>query len=51
LNAENIGSALQGSGARFVDVNSGVESAPGVKDEAKLKRFVSALHDAATKRG
>lgn len=51
LNAENIGAALAGSGARFVDVNSGVESAPGVKDEAKLKRFVVALHEAATKRG
>ena len=51
LNAENIGPALAGSGARFVDVNSGVESAPGVKDEAKLKRFVEALHSKATKRG
>lgn len=48
LNAENIGAALKQSGARFVDVNSGVESAPGVKDEAKLKRFVVALHHAAT---
>lgn len=47
LNPENIGAALQASGARFVDVNSGVESAPGVKDEAKLKRFVVALHHAA----
>lgn len=51
LNAENIGAALIGSGARWVDVNSGVESAPGVKDEAKLKRFVDALHSAATSRG
>lgn len=48
LNPENIGEALKASGARFVDVNSGVESAPGVKDEAKLKRFVVALHQAAT---
>jgi phosphoribosylanthranilate isomerase len=48
LNPENIGDALQKSGARFVDVNSGVESAPGVKDEARLKRFVVALHQAAT---
>jgi phosphoribosylanthranilate isomerase len=31
-------------------VNSGVEAAPGVKDEAKLKRFVVALHNAATGR-
>jgi phosphoribosylanthranilate isomerase len=49
LNPENIGEALAQTGARFVDVNSGVESAPGVKDEAKLKRFVVALHRAATK--
>ena len=47
LNPENIGEALRASGAHFVDVNSGVESTPGVKDEAKLKRFVVALHHAA----
>jgi phosphoribosylanthranilate isomerase len=51
LSAENIGAALAGTGARWVDVNSGVESAPGVKDEGKLKRFVTALRQAATKRG
>lgn len=45
LNPENIGDALRRSEARFVDVNSGVESAPGVKDEAKLKRFVVRLHE------
>ena len=50
LNAENIGAALKQTGARLVDVNSGVESAPGVKDEAKLKRFVVAIHQAATAR-
>jgi phosphoribosylanthranilate isomerase len=48
LNPENIGEALKQSGARLVDVNSGVESAPGVKDEVKLKRFVVAIHNAAT---
>lgn len=50
LNPENIGAGLEQSGARFVDVNSGVERAPGVKDEAKLKAFVVALHNAAVKR-
>jgi phosphoribosylanthranilate isomerase len=49
LNPENIGEALTRSGARFVDVNSGVEAAPGVKDEAKLKRFVVRLHEAANR--
>ena len=48
LTPENIGEAIKQSGAKFVDVNSGVESAPGVKDEAKLKRFVVRLHEAAT---
>lgn len=50
LNAENIGDAVRLSGTRFVDVNSGVEAAPGVKDEAKLKRFVVRLHEAAVAR-
>ena len=48
LNADNIGEALRQTRAKFVDVNSGVESAPGVKDETKLKAFVVALHQAAT---
>ncbi len=48
LNPENIGEAVRQSGARFVDVNSGVESAPGVKDREKLKRFIVRLHEAAT---
>lgn len=48
LNAANIGDALRQSQAKFVDVNSGVESAPGVKDETKLKAFVVALHKAVT---
>lgn len=45
LNPENIVDAIRASGARFVDVNSGVESAPGVKDQAKLKRFIVRLHE------
>jgi phosphoribosylanthranilate isomerase len=40
LGPENIGPALAESGARFVDVNSRVEAAPGVKDHSKLKAFV-----------
>lgn len=43
LNPENIAEAVRQSGARWVDVNSGVEVAPGVKDHAKLKRFVERL--------
>ncbi len=47
LNPENIAEAVRATGAKFVDVNSGVEAAPGVKDIEKLKRFVVALHKAA----
>jgi len=46
LSPDNIGEALRASGTRFVDVNSGVESAPGVKDLEKLKKFVVNLHRA-----
>jgi phosphoribosylanthranilate isomerase len=48
LSPENVGGALAGSGARFVDVNSGIESAPGVKDHARMKAFVVAVHKAAS---
>jgi phosphoribosylanthranilate isomerase len=48
LNPENIGPALRQSGARFVDVNSGVESAPGVKNHAKLRAFAAAVAAAQT---
>jgi phosphoribosylanthranilate isomerase len=48
LNPENIGDAVRATHTRFVDVNSGVEAAPGVKDHEKLKQFVVRLHEAAT---
>ncbi len=51
LNPDNIGEALRASGTRFVDVNSGVESAPGVKDHAKLKKFVVRLHESRVASG
>lgn len=43
LKPENIAEAIAGSGARFVDVNSGVESSPGVKDGAKLRMLADVL--------
>ena len=43
LNPENVGAALAATGARFVDVNSGVEAAPGIKDALKLAAFVAGL--------
>jgi phosphoribosylanthranilate isomerase len=47
LGPSNVGEALAGTGARFLDVNSGVESSPGVKDPEKLKAFIAAVHKAA----
>ena len=49
LNPANIGEALRATGAKFIDVNSGVESALGVKDHGLLQQFVAAVHEAATK--
>jgi phosphoribosylanthranilate isomerase len=46
LSPENVGEALRATDARFLDVNSGAESAPGVKDPAKLKAFAAAIQSA-----
>lgn len=46
LSPDNIADALAATGARFVDVNSGVETAPGVKDPKKLSAFVAAVRGA-----
>ena len=42
LNPENVARAIELSGAKFVDVSSGVESAPGVKDAARIAQFINA---------
>jgi len=39
LTADNVGAAIRLTGARQVDVSSGVESAPGVKDAEKIRAF------------
>jgi len=44
LNPENIGEAILRSGARWVDVNSGVEVSPGIKDHGRLRSFVDGIH-------
>ncbi len=46
LNPENIAEAVTATGAKCIDVNSGVEQAPGIKSPSKLKAFVLALHNA-----
>jgi phosphoribosylanthranilate isomerase len=47
LDADNVGEALAATHAPLVDVSSGVESAPGVKDMDKMARFCQAVanHD------
>ncbi|MBL9052151.1 MAG: phosphoribosylanthranilate isomerase [Tabrizicola sp.] len=42
LTPGNVGEAIRLTGARQVDVASGVESAPGVKDAGKITAFVEA---------
>lgn len=43
LKPENVVAAIKATSAKFIDVNSGVESSPGVKDPAKLKALAAVL--------
>jgi phosphoribosylanthranilate isomerase len=42
LTAENVGEAVRLTGARQVDVSSGVEDAPGIKSADKIAAFIAA---------
>ncbi len=42
LTPDNVAAAIERTGARAVDVSSGVEGAPGVKDPTKIRDFVRA---------
>ena len=42
LTPQNVAEAIRLTGARQVDVSSGVESAPGVKDVSKIIAFTGA---------
>ena len=46
LNCENVAKAIQLTQPRGVDVSSGVESSPGVKDNAKIREFVARSRNA-----
>lgn len=44
LTRETVGQALRLTGAPGVDLSSGVESAPGVKDPALVRAFIETVH-------
>ncbi|UWQ49258.1 phosphoribosylanthranilate isomerase [Leisingera caerulea] len=46
LTPDNVAEAIRMTGARQVDVSSGVESAPGDKDAALIENFTKAAHAA-----
>jgi len=46
LDPDNVGEAIALTGARGVDVSSGVESAPGIKDTGRIAAFVAAAREA-----
>lgn len=46
LDAANVEEAIRTTGARLVDVSSGVESAPGVKSAERITAFLKAVKEA-----
>jgi phosphoribosylanthranilate isomerase len=43
LTPDNVGAAVQALRPYAVDVSTGIESAPGVKDEDRMRRFMEAV--------
>ena len=46
LTAGNVGPAVRQLRPYAVDVSSGIEQAPGIKDEGKMQRFIEAVRQA-----
>lgn len=47
LTQANVGAAIKASGARAVDVSSGVETRPGIKSPARIRAFLNAVQSVA----
>ena len=46
LDANNIAEALRITGAQIIDISTGVERAPGIKDSALIRNFIEAVRSA-----